>query len=241
MLEVKGLSKDFDGKRVVDRVSFSLERGEVVGLLGPNGAGKTTLLYMILGIVEPSEGSVQFDGRDLFRHRGELLSRINFFSSYTQMPFNLTVRENLLVFAKIYGVKRARERVEELLEVAGASHLADRKTGELSSGEMTRVNLCKGLVNWPELLLMDEPTASLDPVASLEVQRLLRRLASQRGMTMLITSHNMRHVEATCDRVLLMRRGSLIYDGPIGEIGRRFSVGNLEELFVKSFGGGEAA
>jgi len=239
LVEVQHLRKEFDGTVAVADVSFTVQRGEIVGVLGANGAGKTTTIQILLGLIKPTSGTVTVFGKDLERHRVEILQRSNFSSAYTGLPSNLKVRENLLIFAMIYGVKDHRQKTEELLKMFEISHLRDKITGHLSSGESTRVNLCKSLLNDPELLMLDEPTASLDPDIADKVRKLLRRIQTERQITMVYTSHNMRDVEEVCDRVLFMHKGRIIAEGTPQQVKDRFNQTSLEDVFISVARGGD--
>jgi ABC-2 type transport system ATP-binding protein len=231
-IEVRGLTKHFGNVTAVESVDFVVRPGEILGLLGPNGAGKTTTILMMLGITTPSAGSVRVLGLDLRGHRRRILSRVNFSSAYVTLPFNLTAWENLNVFAGLYGVRRPRERILQLLEVFGIPEARNRVTGALSTGQLTRLNLCKAFLNDPEVLFLDEPTASLDPDAADTVRRMLRQMQRERGVAMVYTSHNMREVETMCDRVIFLRKGRIVAEGPPAEIAARAERGSLEEVFI---------
>jgi ABC-2 type transport system ATP-binding protein len=233
IVEVQHLRKEFNGTVAVADVSFTVTRGEIVGVLGPNGAGKTTTIQVLLGLTTATTGTVTVFGQDLKRHRVEILQRCNFSSAYTGLPSNLKVRENLLIFSKIYGVKAYREKIDEVLEMFEIKHLRDKITGHLSSGESTRVNLCKALLNDPELLMLDEPTASLDPDIADKVRKLLRRIQREKGMTMVYTSHNMRDVEEVCDRVLFLYKGRIIAEGTPQQVTEKFQQKSLEDVFIR--------
>ena len=220
-------------------VSFVAQRGEIVGVLGANGAGKTTTIQILLGLIKPTGGMVTVFGKDLERHRVEILQRSNFSSAYTGLPSNLKVWENLLIFAMIYGVKNHRQKIDELLEMFEIAHLRNKITGHLSSGESTRVNLCKSLLNDPELLMLDEPTASLDPDIADKVRKLLRRIQTERQITMIYTSHNMRDVEEVCDRVLFMHKGRIIAEGTPQQVKDKFNQTSLEDVFISVARGGD--
>jgi ABC-2 type transport system ATP-binding protein len=239
LVDVQHLRKEFAGTVAVADVSFTVQRGEIVGVLGANGAGKTTTIQILLGLIKPTSGAVTVFGKELERHRVEILQRSNFSSAYTGLPSNLKVWENLLIFAMIYGVKGHREKTNELLEMFEISHLRDKITGHLSSGESTRVNLCKSLLNDPELLMLDEPTASLDPDIADKVRKLLRRIQSERRITMVYTSHNMRDVEEVCDRVLFMHKGRIIAEGTPQQVKDRFNQKTLEDVFINVARGGD--
>jgi ABC-2 type transport system ATP-binding protein len=201
-------------------------------LLGANGAGKTTTIQVLLGLTTPTSGTVRVFGQDMEANRVEILQRCNFSSAYTALPSNLKVRENMRVFSKLYGVRDASAKTKELLELFEIAHLKDQITGRLSSGESTRVNLCKSLLNDPELLMLDEPTASLDPNIADKVRKLLRRIQRERNITMIYTSHNMRDVEEVCDRVLFLNKGRVIAEGTPQEIVKQFNQKSLEDVFI---------
>ena len=232
VVEVSGLCKRFGAVTAVDDLSFAVQRGEVFGLLGPNGAGKTTTLQMLLGLTTPSSGSARILGLDVARQRRQVLQRVNFSSAYIALPSNLTAWENLNVFAKLYGVRDARRRIPALLEELEIPAVAARVTGALSSGQLTRLNLCKALLNDPEVLFLDEPTASLDPDISEKVRALLRRLQAERGVTIVYTSHNMLEVERLCDRVLFLARGRRVAEGRPEEVRARAQGATLEQVFI---------
>lgn len=233
IVQVEHLRKEFDGTVAVADISFAVQRGEIVGLLGANGAGKTTTIQILLGLTTPTSGSVKIFGQDLEKHRIEILQRCNFSSAYTGLPSNLKVWENLLIFAKLYGVNGHRQKADELLALFEIAHLRNKITGHLSSGESTRVNLCKSLLNDPELLLLDEPTASLDPDIADKVRKMLRRIQREKGTTMIYTSHNMRDVEEVCDRVLFMQKGRIIAEGTPKQVTDKFQQKSLEEVFIR--------
>jgi ABC-2 type transport system ATP-binding protein len=232
VVQVEHLRKEFNGTVAVADVSLHVQRGEIVGLLGANGAGKTTTIQVLLGLTTPTAGTVKIFGRELEPHRVEILQRCNFSSAYTGLPSNLRVWENLLVFAKLYEVKNQRTKIDELLELFEIAHLKNKVTGHLSSGESTRVNLCKSLLNDPELLLLDEPTASLDPNIADKVRKLLRRIQREKGITMIYTSHNMRDVEEVCDRVLFLNKGVIIAEGTPQQVIDHFQQKSSEEVFI---------
>ena len=232
VVEVSQLTKRFGAVTAVDGLSFAVQRGEIFGLLGPNGAGKTTTLQMLLGLTTPSSGSARILGLDVARERRRVLQRVNFSSAYIALPSNLTAWENLNVFAKLYGVRDARRRIPGLLEELEIPDVAGRVTGALSSGQLTRLNLCKALLNDPEVLFLDEPTASLDPDISEKVRALLKRLQAERGVTILYTSHNMLEVERLCDRVLFLARGRCVAEGRPEEVRGRAQGATLEQVFI---------
>jgi ABC-2 type transport system ATP-binding protein len=239
ILEARELTREFDGVKALDRFSFKLHRGEVLGLLGANGAGKTTAMNCLLGLTLPTSGDLFAFGLPLHQHRIEILQRANFSSAYTALPGNLLVGQNLLVFAKIYGVKDPRKKIAELMELLEISHLAKRVTGQLSAGESTRVNLVKAFLNDPELLMLDEPTASLDPDIADKVRKVVRRVQRERSIGILYTSHNMRDIEEVCDRVIFLHKGRIVCEGTPSEILSRSSSASLEDVFIKIARDGE--
>lgn len=232
-LEVSDLTKRFGDFTAVDGLNLTIPRGEILGLLGVNGAGKTTAINMILGLVEPTSGKVKIFGKDLAKHRVEILKRANFSSSYTNLPGNLRVWQNMLVFGELYGVADLKSKTDELLELFEVSHLRNRVTGQLSAGESTRVNLCKSLLNDPDLLMLDEPTASLDPDIADKVRTVIKKVSREREMSVLYTSHNMRDVEEVCARLIFMHKGRVLTEGTPGEIVERFKEKSLEHVFIR--------
>jgi ABC-2 type transport system ATP-binding protein len=233
ILDVRGVVERFGPVTAVDGVSFRVEPGEVVGLLGPNGAGKTTTLHMVLGLVTADAGEVRLFGEPLTTNRSDLLGRLNFAAGYVSLPGVLSVEENLRVFARLYGVDDIAARVDELVEQLDLGELRRRPLRLLSSGQQTRVQLAKALVNEPELLVLDEPTASLDPDVGDRVRALLLRLARGSGRAMLITSHNMREIERMCDRVHMMAGGRIVATGSAAELADRYGVDDLEAVFLR--------
>ena len=232
VIEVRNLTKRFGEVTAVDGLSFAVRRGEIFGLLGPNGAGKTTTIQLLLGLTTPTSGALRVLGMDVRRERRRILQRVNFSSAYIALPANLTVRQNLKVFARLYGIRGADERVAALLERFEIPAIADRPTGALSSGQLTRVNLCKAFVNDPEVLFLDEPTASLDPDIADKVRTALRAVQRDRGVTIVYTSHNMREIELMCDRVLFLARGRAVTEGSPREVSERANGASLEEVFI---------
>jgi len=232
ILQADHLVKVFGNFTALDGLSFTLAPGESLGLLGVNGAGKTTAMNLLLGLTTPTSGTIRIFGLDLWKHRIEILRQINFSSAYTALPSNLLVWQNLIVFAKLYGVPHPKQRVEALLELLDITHLRKSVTGKLSAGESTRVNLAKALLNEPRLLLLDEPTASLDPDIADRVRKLLRKLQQENGLSILYTSHNMRDIEEVCDRLIFLHSGKVLAEGTPGDIYERFNRTSLEDLFI---------
>ncbi|HZZ83953.1 MAG TPA: ABC transporter ATP-binding protein [Anaeromyxobacteraceae bacterium] len=232
VLSVEALRKVYDGCVAVDGLTFRVERGETVGLLGPNGAGKTTTINAILGVLAPTAGRIRVDGCDLASQRSQALARTNFAAVYAPLPGNLTVEQNLRVFGLMYGVADLGGRVEELLSQLDLVRFRRTKCGLLSSGEQTRVALAKALVNRPRLLLLDEPTASLDPATAREVRARIRTLAAERQGGMLWTSHNMYEVQEVCDRVLFLSHGRILLEGDPRTLPSEHGKATLDDLFV---------
>jgi ABC-2 type transport system ATP-binding protein len=229
-IEARGLRKSFDGTRAVDGLDLVVEEGEVTAILGPNGAGKTTTLMMLLGMTEPDAGSVSLLGHPLPKERSAALQKTNFTASYVSPPGDTRVKHYLWVFAQMYGVPRERSR--EVLELLRIGELYDRKTTDLSSGQRTLVGLAKALLNRPRLLILDEPTASLDPEVGAMVRSVLREEQERDGFTILLTSHNMSEVERLCRRVVFLARGRAVADGPPAEIAARYDRDDLEGTFL---------
>src|SRR6266516_4440543 len=231
-IEVAHLIKLYKTTHAVDGVSFRIARGSITGLLGGNGAGKTTTIAMIMGLVLPTSGRIQVLGHPMPEQSAEVLGRMNFESPYVDMPMRLTVRQNLTIFGRLYAVENLRERIEKLAADLDLGDFLDRANGKLSAGQKTRVALAKALVNQPELLLLDEPTASLDPDTADWIRRHLARYCKVRGATILLASHNMLEVERLCDRVIIMKRGRIEDDDTPEQIMARYNRDTLEEVFL---------
>ena len=219
--------------KAVDNLSFSLDKSSITALLGGNGAGKTTTLSMLLGLLRPSSGSIRLFEQDFIKNRFAVLSRMNFSSPYVDLPQRLTVRENLLVYAKLYGVINPGNRVAEVAESFRIENLLNQRLRRLSSGQKTRVSLAKSLINKPEFLLLDEPTASLDPDTTAWIRELLRQYRDQEGATILFASHDMREVELLCDKALLMKKGKLVEEGTPTQLLGKYNRDNLEDVFLQ--------
>jgi ABC-2 type transport system ATP-binding protein len=242
VVAVDQLVKVYKTTRAVDGISFALEQGSITGLLGGNGAGKTTTIAMILGLVMPTSGSVRVMGAEMPRQRYQVLHRMNFESPYLDLPHRLTVRQNLAVFGRLYAVENLAGRIASIAEELALTEFLDRATGKLSSGQKTRVALAKALINAPELLLLDEPTASLDPDTADWVRAHLDRYRHHRGATVLLASHNMAEVERLCERVIIMNRGRIEDDDTPAHLLARYGRETLEEVFLDvARGRGEAA
>ncbi len=233
VVEVKDLTKEFGGKRAVDGISFDMFRGEILGLVGPNGAGKTTTMHMLLGLTTQSSGDISILGMDHKKCRSQILSRVNFSSSYVSLPYSLTVKENLLVFARLYDVPDARNKITELLEIFEIRDIENQPTRKLSSGQLTRVSLAKALLNDPEVLFLDEPTASLDPDIADRTRTLLTDINRNKDVSILYTSHNMKEMEDLCHRLIFLDKGKIIANGRPDEIMRKYQGESLEEVFIK--------
>lgn len=231
-LSVRDLRKSYGDVGGVEGVSFDVAGGEIVGLLGPNGAGKTTIINVILGVLDPTAGSVRIAGESLAQDRSRALAHTNFAAVYASLPGNLTVAENLRFFGMIYEVKNLSQTIEEALKEFGLERFRDVKCGVLSSGEQTRVSLAKALLNRPRLLLLDEPTASLDPATAADVRETIRKFSSRDRGGVLWTSHNMYEVEDVCDRVLFLSHGRILLEGDPKTLPREHGKATLEELFI---------
>jgi ABC-2 type transport system ATP-binding protein len=231
-LRVAGLSKSYGATVALHPASFALAAGSVTALLGGNGAGKSTTIGMIMGLIAPSAGGIEIFGRDFSQDRYAALGRMNFESPYVDMPHRLTVRQNLEVFARLYGVADPKAKIAELAASLALTEFLDRPSGRLSAGQKTRVALAKALINDPELLLLDEPTASLDPDTADWVRSRLEEHRRRRNCTILLASHNMAEVERLCDRVLMLKAGRLVDDAAPAQLLARYGRNNLEEVFL---------
>jgi ABC-2 type transport system ATP-binding protein len=231
-IRVEDLSKRYGEVVAVDRLSFEVPAGSTTALLGANGAGKTTTIAMILGLLAASAGRITVLGEEVPRHRARVLGRMNFSSPYVDLPLRLSARQNLLVYADLYRVERADARIRDLAADLDLQDLLDRPTGRLSAGQKTRLMLAKALINQPELLLLDEPTASLDPDTADVIRGYLERYQREYGATVLLASHNMAEVERLCSNVLMLKRGRLVDQGSPAELLRRYGRANLEQVFL---------
>ena len=233
LVEVKNLKKNYSLKEAVKGISFNIRENEILGLLGPNGCGKTTTIAMMLGLLKPTNGIVLIDGEDIEKNRIQLLHKMNFISPYIELPKKLTVKENLIVYGKLYGVKKVLLRIDYLSEKLRLTEFLNKKTGELSSGQKNRVSLAKALINDPKILFLDEPTASLDPETGDFVRTFIEKLSKEREMSILLASHNMDEVKRLCKNVLMMKDGLLIDRGTPNELIKKHGKINLEEVFLK--------
>ena len=233
-IQIKNLSKKFNQNFAVNNINFSIEKSKTVGLLGPNGCGKTTSIGMILGLIKPSGGEIIIDNKNLENlKRDDILARINFASPYIELPKKLTVKQNLEVYGRLYGIKNLNDRINEISKDLDIKNFFDKKTGELSSGQKNRVSLAKSLINKPEILLLDEPTASLDPDIGDFVRSYIQEYKLKNQVTILLASHNMSEVERLCDSIIMMKKGKIIDRGTCKEIIQRHGRNNLEETFLK--------
>jgi ABC-2 type transport system ATP-binding protein len=241
-IEVENLSKNYGPVRAVDDISFQVARGSTCALLGGNGAGKTTTLAMLLGLLLPTSGRIRILGEDMLRHRYRVLPRMNFSSPYVDLPQRLTVAENLTVYARLYGIRRPAVRLARLGERLDIAQFFKRPYRSLSAGQKTRVALAKALLNDPDVLLLDEPTASLDPDTADRIRGILKQYQKQSGATLLLASHNMTEVERLCDRVLMLRAGRLVDSGSPRQLLNRYGRETMEEVFLAiARGGGDIA
>ncbi len=232
VLEVHNLVKSFENVIAVNGVSFKIEEGHVVGLLGPNGAGKTTTILMLLDLITPSSGSIKIFGKENHKHREEILGKINFSSPYVSLPGNLKVKENLITFARLYGVKDPERKVREVAEFFEITEMMDKMTLNLSTGQLTRLNLAKAFLNEPKLLLLDEPTASLDPDIADRVRKMLKIMQKKHNVTIIYTSHNMEEIEELCDRVIFINKGKITDDGTPKELIKKYGRKDMNEVFL---------
>ena len=233
-LEVRNLVKKFKTTKAVDNISFIIEKNKTLGLLGPNGCGKTTSIGMMLGLITPSSGSILIDEMNFnTKNRIKLLSLMNFASPYIELPKKLTVRQNLEVYARLYGVEKIDERINELTQDLNLEKFLNNKTGELSSGQKNRVSLAKSLVNKPKLLFLDEPTASLDPDVGDFVREYLEKYKLKNELTILLASHNMGEVERLCDKVIMMKKGKIVDSGTCDQLIKKHGRKNLDDTFLK--------
>ena len=233
LVEVKNLKKNYSSKEAVKNISFSIKENEILGLLGPNGSGKTTTIGMLLGLLKPSGGEIKIDNMMFERDRIEILNKINFISPYIELPKKLTVKQNLIVYGKLYGVKFISDRIKYLSEKLRLEEFINKKTGELSSGQKNRVSLAKALINEPSILFLDEPTASLDPETGDFVRSFIEKISREKKMSILLASHNMDEVKRLCKNVLMMNNGVIIDKGTPDDLIKKHGKRNLEEVFLK--------
>ena len=233
IITINNLAKSFKNILAVKNISFKIYKGTIIGLLGPNGCGKSTTMGMMLGLIKPSAGTVIINGQNIEYNRTKLLEKMNFISPYIELPKKLSVEENLKVYGRLYGVENLNDKISDLMEKLNLTEFRKRKTGELSSGQKNRVSLAKALINDPEILLLDEPTASLDPDVGDYVRSFIENYASTKGSTILLASHNMNEVERLCSEVMMMKNGEIIDRGKSKDLIKKHGRKNLEEVFLK--------
>ena len=233
VIEINNLNKQYGNTLAVKNINFKIYKSTIIGLLGPNGCGKSTTIGMMLGLIKPTSGTVVINGQNIENNRTNLLEKMNFISPYIELPKKLTVEENLKVYGRLYGVKNLESKISELMEKLNLTQFKKRKTGELSSGQKNRVSLAKALVNDPEILLLDEPTASLDPDVSDYIRTFIEDFVSKKGTTILLASHNMNEVERLCHEVMMMKNGEIIDKGKSSDLINKHGRKNLEEVFLK--------
>ncbi|MEC7143907.1 MAG: ABC transporter ATP-binding protein [Pseudomonadota bacterium] len=233
-IKIKNLSKFYKNYLAVNKISFEIEKNQTVGLLGPNGCGKTTTIGMMLGLVSPSSGEILIENKNLNSlKRDIILKRFNFASPYVELPKKLTVRQNLEIYGRLYDLDNLENRINEIAQDLDIKDFFERKTGELSSGQKNRVSLAKSLINKPEILLLDEPTASLDPDIGDFIRSYIEEYKSKNKITILLASHNMSEVERLCDSVIMMRKGKIVDSGTCKELIQKHGRNDLEETFLK--------
>ena len=233
-IEIKNLSKIYNKYLVVNNINFQIEKNKTIGLLGPNGCGKTTTIGMMLGLVTPTNGEILIDNKNINSFRRDvILKRFNFASPYVELPKKLTVKQNLEIYGRLYGIKNLNNRISEISSDLDIKNFFNRKTGELSSGQKNRVSLAKSLINKPEILLLDEPTASLDPDIGDFIRSYIQDYKTNNKITILLASHNMSEVERLCDSIIMMKQGKIIDNGTCNDLIQKHGRNNLEETFLK--------
>ena len=232
-IEVINLSKSYKTKKAVNNISFKIDENEIVGLLGPNGCGKTTTIGMILGLLKPTSGQVLINGKNIENNKISILHKMNFISPYIELPKKLTVKQNLIVYGKLYNIQNLSERINFLSEKLRLGDLLDKITGELSSGQKNRVSLAKALINDPTVLLLDEPTAALDPETADFIRTFLEKLREEKKISVLLASHNMDEVKRLCNSVMMMKDGNIVDGGTPEDLIEKYGQKNLEEVFLK--------
>tara|TARA_A100001035_G_scaffold254993_1_gene229252 strand:- start:100 stop:819 length:720 start_codon:yes stop_codon:yes gene_type:complete len=233
-IKITNLTKIYNNYLAVDKINFQVQKNKTIGLLGPNGCGKTTTIGMMLGLISPSGGEIKIDDKNIntFK-RDEILKRFNFASPYVELPKKLTVKQNLEIYGRLYGINNLNQRIDEISTDLDIKNFFERKTGELSSGQKNRVSLAKSLMNKPEILLLDEPTASLDPDIGDFIRSYIQEYKSKNKVTVLLASHNMSEVERLCDSIIMMRKGKIVDSGTCEDLIKKHGRNNLEETFLK--------
>lgn len=233
IIEVRNLSKKFANHQAVKNISFDLKRGEIKGILGANGAGKTTTITMLLGLLTPTSGSIKILSHDISKNRYKILNKINFSSPYVDLPKKLTVRQNLFVYGMLYGVANINKKIKSIAKELGFENLLDIKVGELSSGQKTRVSLGKAIINDPEILFLDEPTASLDPDTADRIRTFFENFCKKHKTAIILASHNMEEVTRLCDSVIMMKNGEITDQGSPSSLLKKYGKKKLEDVFLK--------
>ena len=232
-IEVINLSKSYKTKKAVNNINFKIDENEIVGLLGPNGCGKTTTIGMILGLLKPTSGQVLINGKNIENNKISILHKMNFISPYIELPKKLTVKQNLIVYGKLYNIQNLKQRINFLSEKLRLGDLLDKITGELSSGQKNRVSLAKALINDPTVLLLDEPTAALDPETADFIRTFLEKLREEKKISVLLASHNMDEVKRLCNSVMMMKDGNIVDSGTPEDLIKKYGQKNLEEVFLE--------
>jgi len=232
VVKVSNLVKIFDKRKIIKNISFDVSENSVVGILGKNGAGKTTLLGMLMGLISPSSGRIEILGKDLNKKKNEILQKINFQSPYVDLPKKMTVEQNLYFYSRLYGIKNFKDIVNDLVDQLKMKDLIKKNYGSLSAGQKTKVNLCKALINNPKLLLLDEPTASLDPETSIFIREFLLEFQKKNNSSILITSHNLDEIESICSKIILLKFGTVVSDGNLNEILNTKNYSTLQDFFL---------
>ena len=232
VVKVSNLVKIFDKRKIINNISFDVSENSVVGILGKNGAGKTTLLGMLMGLILPSSGKIEILGKDLNKKKNEILKKINFQSPYVDLPKKMTVEQNLYFYSRLYGIKNFKDIVNDLVDKLKMKDLIKKNYGSLSAGQKTKVNLCKALINNPKLLLLDEPTASLDPETSIFIREFLLKFQKKNNSSILITSHNLDEIQSICSKIILLKFGTVVSDGNLNEILKTKNYSTLQDFFL---------
>ena len=232
VVKVSNLVKIFDKRKIIKNISFDVSENSVVGILGKNGAGKTTLLGMLMGLISPSSGRIEILGKDLNKKKNEILPKINFQSPYVDLPKKMTVEQNLYFYSRLYGIKNFKDIINDLVDKLKMKDLVKKSYGSLSAGQKTKVNLCKALINNPKLLLLDEPTASLDPETSIFIREFLLEFQKKNNSSILITSHNLDEIESICSKIILLKFGTVVSDGNLNEILNTKNYSTLQDFFL---------
>ena len=232
VVKVSNLVKIFDKRKIIKNISFDVSENSVVGILGKNGAGKTTLLGMLMGLILPSSGKIEILGKDLNKKKNEILKKINFQSPYVDLPKKMTVEQNLYFYSRLYGIKNFKDIINDLVDKLKMKDLIKKNYGSLSAGQKTKVNLCKALINNPKLLLLDEPTASLDPETSIFIREFLLKFQKKNNSSILITSHNLDEIQSICSKIILLKFGTVVSDGNLNEILKTKNYSTLQDFFL---------